>query len=297
MFNLLDNNIQNLFALSALSFFVALLWTPLLTHILYKYQAWKKGAGERKVPRMGGLLIWVTVLVLTLLFNLQIWLLLGVLVLGSLIGLLDDIFCLRSARGLRFTWRAVVVLIIGLLAGWILINYYGFANYYLALTPLIMLIIFGGAPLDGLDGLFAGSVTPMFGGFAIIALAQGQMALAAFSALIAGALLTFLYFNIPPARFFMGETGVLGLLVSLSLLSILTNTIIYLPIIAASLIVTALSILLQIASFQILGKRIFIKSPLHHHLEGLGWPHYKITMRYWVFSIAFVILGTALALL
>lgn len=297
MLNLLQDQIKNILALASLSFFIALLWTPILTNILYKFKCWKKGKNERKVPRMGGILVWLTVLILTLLFDLQVWLPLGVLVLGALVGLVDDIRCLRSSSGLRFTWRMIIVLLIGLLSGFILFNFYNFPSYYIALVPILMIIIFGGAPLDGLDGIFAGSVIPMFGGYAIIAFYNNQMELASFSALIVGALLTFLYFNIPPARFFMGETGVIGLLTVLPILAILTDTLIYLPIIAAPLIVTAFSILLQIFTFQVFKKRIFIKSPLHHHFEGLGWPHYKITMRYWVFSGAFALLGTAMAVI
>ena len=284
---------------------MALLWTPILTKLLYKYKAWRKDDREtRKVPRMGGLLIWITVAVLGFVLVPSVWIPLVVLIVGSLVGLVDDLLCIRPwkkkdlrIRGLRFTWRMMIVLLVGVFAGGLLINNIGAPVYYLAFVPLVMIIIFGGAPIDGLDGLSAGVMIPMFASYSIISFAQGNLSLSIFAGLIVGALLAFLYFNIPPARFFMGETGMIGLLPTLTILAFLTDTVLYLPIIALPLIVTAGSILLQIFSFQVFGKRVFKVAPLHHHFEKLGWPHYKITMRYWVFAVAFAFLGTALSLI
>jgi len=278
-----------IFGFSALAFFCALTWTPALTYFMYKYKLAKKG---EKTPRLGGLLIWVTVLVLSLIFIKVNYLVLLVLVLGSLIGLLDDFLSIKG-HGLRFIWRAIFVLLIGMLAGWLLNS----GILYIALIPLVMLIIFGGAPIDGLDGLAAGVLAPMFGAITAIAFAQGQIDLAVFSGMIAGALLAFLYFNIPPARFYLGETGMIGLLVCLCILFFLTNSVLVLPIIALPLVLTAGSILLQIFSFKVFKKRIFHKTPLHHHFEAMGWPHYKITMRYWIFAFVFAIIGTVVALI
>ena len=259
MYSLFANQIINILGFTALAFFMGLLATPILTHFLYKHKAWRKDREEkRKVPRLGGILIWFSVLLIFLLFNFKFWLGLLVLLLGALAGLADDLLCIRPwekenlrIRGLRFFWRAVIIFLIGILTGYLLFSYYDFPFFYLALSPLVMIIIFGGAPLDGLDGLFAGSVAPMFSAFAIIALAQGQREIAIFSAIILGALLAFLYFNIPPARFFMGETGVIALLAVLPVLSFLTNSLLYLPIIAAPLIATALSIFPQIFFFPL----------------------------------------------
>lgn len=286
-------DIIKIFGLGALAFFAAIAWTPILTHFLYKYKLAKKG---EKTPRLGGLLIWITVLILALFFTKDAWLPLLILVLGALIGLIDDILSIK-AHGLRFIWRAIAVLIIGLFAGWLFYSFLDWPFFYIAFVPIVMIGIFGGAPIDGLDGLAGGVLAPMFGAYAAIAFAQGQMGLAVFSSLIAGALLAFLYFNIPPARFFMGETGMIGLLVCLPVLAFLTNSIWVLPIITLPLGITSGSILLQITWFQIFKKKLFHKSPLHAHFQAMGWPHYKITMRYWIFSTIFAIIGGVIALI
>lgn len=289
-------DIIKIFSLSALAFLVGLGFTPILTHFLYKYKAWKKGE-KRKVPGMGGIIIWFTVLILALIFTKNNWIIILVLISGSLLGLIDDLLKIAKSKGLRFIWRAVGILIIGFFAGWFLTNYSGFEFYYIALIPAVMLVMFGSAPIDGLDGIAAGVLAPMFGAFAAIAFVQGQTNTAIFAGLIAGALLAFLYFNIPPARFFMGETGMIGLLCVLPIFAVLTNSLLILPIIALPLLVTAGSSLLQIFSFQVFKKRIFHATPLHHHFEKMGWPHYKITMRYWIFALVFAILGMIIALI
>ena len=290
-------DIIKIFGLSALAFFIALAWTPLLTYFLYKYKFWKKDA-LRKVPHMGGLIIWGTVLIISLLFIKNIsWLPLLALVLGSLVGLIDDFLSVKTRYGLRFIWRAIAVLIIGLFIGWLFYQYLGWPFFYIAFVPIVMLGLFGGAPIDGLDGLAGGVLAPMFGAFAAIAFAQGQINLAIFSSIVVGALLGFLYFNIPPARFFMGETGMIGLLVCLSVLAFLTNSVLILPIITLPLGITSSSILLQIFWVQVFKKKLFYASPLHAHFEKMGWPHYKITMRYWIFATVFAIIGGVIVLI
>ncbi|MFH1392422.1 MAG: hypothetical protein ABIG90_01940 [bacterium] len=289
-------NFIKIFGLGAVAFFTAVCLTPVLAHFLYKYKFWKKEA-ERKVPHMGGLLIWLTVLILSLLFAKDAWLPLIILVLGSLVGMLDDFLSVKAKHGLRFIWRAIAVLVIGLLVGWLFYAYLGWQFFYIALAPIVLLGLFGGAPIDGLDGLAGGVIAPMFGAMSAIAFAQGQIDLAVFSAIVAGALLGFLYFNIPPARFFMGETGMIGLLVCLGALAFLTNSVFVLPIITLPLGITAGSIFLQIFWFQVFKKKLFYASPLHAHFLKMGWPAYKITMRYWIFATIFAIIGGIVALI
>jgi len=290
-------DIIKIFGLSALAFFFALGLTPIITHFLYKYRFWKKDA-LRKVPHMGGLIIWVTILIISLSFIKGIsWLPLVALILGSLVGLIDDFLSVSTRYGLRFIWRAIAVLVIGLFIGWLFYQYLNWPFFYIAFVPIVMLGLFGGAPIDGLDGLAGGVLAPMFGAFAAIAFAQGQTNLAIFSSTVAGALLGFLYFNIPPARFFMGETGMIGLLVCLPVLAFLTNSILILPIITLPLGITSGSILLQIFWVQVFKKKLFHASPLHAHFEQMGWPHYKITMRYWIFATVFAILGGVIKLI
>jgi phospho-N-acetylmuramoyl-pentapeptide-transferase len=119
-----------------------------------------------------------------------------------------------------------------------------------------------------------------------------------FCAVIAGGTLAFLWFNIPPARFYMGETGMIGLTVTLSVIAFLTNTVLLLPVIAFPLFITSFSVVSQIIYRKFThGKKLFLFAPLHHHFEALGWPKYKVTMRYWVVGVITSIVGVILSIL
>ncbi|KKS95073.1 MAG: Phospho-N-acetylmuramoyl-pentapeptide-transferase, partial [Candidatus Giovannonibacteria bacterium GW2011_GWB1_43_13] len=130
-----------------------------------------------------------------------------------------------------------------------------------------------------------------------IAFFQNQIDIAAFCAALTGSILAFLWFNIPPARFYMGETGMFGLTTSLTVVAFLTDAVIVLPIIAFPLVVTSFSIIIQLLSKKFLGRKIFLVAPLHHHFEAKGWPHYKVTMRFWVVSVVFAIIGMIIAVM
>ena len=163
---------------------------------------------------------------------------------------------------------------------------------------LVALATFSGGVIDGIDGLAGGVLASIFTSYAAIAYANNQIDIAAFSGVIAGAILAFLWFNIPPARFYMGETGMMGLTILLATLAFLTNTVLILPIIAFPLLITSLSVILQLLSKRFRnGKKIFKSAPLHHHLELIGWSKYKITMRFWVISVIFSIIGIILAVI
>ena len=151
--------------------------------------------------------------------------------------------------------------------------------------------------VDGLDGLAGGLLAIIFMAYAVIAFFQQQIDLAAFCAVVAGATLAFLWFNIPPARFYMSETGILGLTVTLTTVAFLTNSVIVLPLIAFPLTLTSLSVTLQLLSKKFFGKKIFKIAPLHHHFEALGWPPYKVVMRYWVIGIVSAITGLIIVLI
>lgn len=310
-------NIIKIFSLTGLSFFIGLIWTPVLTHFLYKFKLWKKKpqtekhldnlgvsrqeqSQETNTPRMGGILIWLTVLILCLLSGVfkSAWLPLLALILGSLVGLLDDFWVVQDSTKERisFKWRLITILLIGFLVGY-LFYFKGWPVYYIALVPLVMIIIFGGAPIDGLDGLAGGVMIPIWAVYTTIAFAQGQIDLAIFCGLVVGALLAFVYFNIPPARFYLGETGMIGLITALVTVAFLTHTVWVLPLIALPLIATAGSILLQIFWVQVLRRKLFHITPLHHHFEALGWSSQKVVMRYWIFSAGFATIGLVVALL
>jgi phospho-N-acetylmuramoyl-pentapeptide-transferase len=160
-----------------------------------------------------------------------------------------------------------------------------------------MLGCWSGGIVDGLDGLAGGTFASIFMGFSVISIFNGQADLAAFCAVIAGAILTFLWFNIPPARFYMSETGTMGLTCTLAVVAFLTDSVVVLPIIAGILAVESGSVILQLLSKKIRKKKIFLCSPLHHHFEAKGWPAYKVTMRFWVIGVVLAIVGVAIRML
>lgn len=346
-------NILKVFGLSAAAFFIGIFLTPALTHFLYKYKVWRKEVRtvapdgkptpifaelhkerETKVPRMGGILIWIIPLFLiTLIWLLSIffqasifgklnflsrsqtWLPLFTLIAASLVGLADDIFQVFGkgkyvAGGLRFSRRLLLVFIIALIGAlWfyfklekssVLIPFWEELNLGFLFIPffiLTMLASFSGSAIDGLDGLAGGVMAAIFAAYGGIAFFQNQIDIAAFCAALTGSILAFLWFNIPPARFYMGETGMFGLTTSLTVVAFLTDAVIVLPIIAFPLVVTSFSIIVQLLSKKFLGRKIFLVAPLHHHFEAKGWPHYKVTMRFWVVSVVFAIIGMIIAVM
>ena len=251
----------------------------------------------------------------------ETWLPLFTLITASLIGLLDDILVVFGkgkyiAKGLTFTRRLSIVALIGLIGGiwfyyklgWdsihipLLFNFpegldliIGF--WIIPLFILVMIACWSSGVIDGLDGLAGGVFASIFGAFTIIAFSQGKIELAAFCAVILGTLFSFLWFNIPPARFYMGETGILGLTSTMAVVAFLTDSVLVLPIIAAPLVIVVGSIILQLLSKKFFKRKIWLSTPIHHHFEAKGWPSYQVTMRFWIISIVFSIVGTAIRLL
>jgi phospho-N-acetylmuramoyl-pentapeptide-transferase len=169
------------------------------------------------------------------------------------------------------------------------------------LIPIFIIFIIGiysGGIIDGIDGLSGGVFASIYLAYAIIAFANGQIDLAAYAAVVVGGLLAFLWFNIPPARFFNSATGTMALTTSLVVVAFLTKAVLVLPIIAFLLVVTSASSIIQILSKKYRGgKKVFLVAPLHNHFQALGWPPYKVVMRYWVLSMAFAVFGVIIALI
>jgi phospho-N-acetylmuramoyl-pentapeptide-transferase len=339
-----------------ISFAIGLLLAPLLSHYLYTYKAWKKQAGKGKgmgdkngtpifdelhkvrevsTPRMGGMLVWVSVVVTTFglallgsifngsfsLLNFinrgQTWLPLTALVVGGLFGLVDDFLeVTRSNGGLSLRWRLLVVAIFGCFAGWWfyaklavdsvgipLIGVLHLGPFFIPFFLIVTLALYASGVIDGIDGLAGGVFAIIFMIYAGIALAQNQIALAGFAATVSGAVFSFLWFNIPPARFYLSETGTMALTLALAVTAFSTDTlgggvgVAVLPIIALPLTMTVITNLLQVFWKKVFKKKLFRVAPIHHHFEALGWPPYKVTMRYWVITIMAGIFGLALALL
>ena len=150
---------------------------------------------------------------------------------------------------------------------------------------------------DGLDGLLGGTTAVAFAAYAVIAFTQGQEFLSIFSFTVVGALLGFLWFNAHPAQVFMGDTGALPLGAALATVALMTGHWLLLPVIGFVFVAEAVSNIIQIGYFKISGgKRVFLRAPLHHHFEEMGWPETLVIIRFWIVSIAAAMLGVALAL-
>jgi phospho-N-acetylmuramoyl-pentapeptide-transferase len=346
-------DVIKIFTLGAFSFILAFLLTPSLTHFLYKYRLWRKevrekaidggevntfqkfhAEGETRVPRMGGVLIWGTVLILIFLFFLisqvtdiwwldklnflsrnQTWLPLFALVAASLLGLFDDLFQVLGkgkyiGGGISLKKRLFLVALIGLIGAlwfyfkldWSTIHIPGMGDFeingwYIPLFVAVMMAVYSGGVIDGLDGLAGGAFISMFAAFSGIALFLGQIDIAAFCAVILGALSAFLWFNIPPAKFYMSETGMMGLCATLTVVAFLTDSVLVLPVIGFLLVLESGSVILQLLSKKFRHKKLFLASPIHHHFEAKGWPHYQVTMRFWIVGAVMALIGITLRLL
>lgn len=288
------------------------------------------GKAEISTPRTGGVIIWISVILTLAVISFidfifisdgnskmyfisrsQTLLPFFTLIVASLIGLGDD-FLQIFGKGkwitdpiiLRYI-KIAIILALGLIIGFwfyfklgyteLYIPWYGFVNLGLVFIPffiMVMLSLWSSSVIDGIDGLSGGVLASIFVAYTLISFFNNQIDLATFCAVITGGILAFLWFNIPPARFYMGETGMIGLTVTLAVIAFLTDTVLLLPVIAFPLFITSLSNIIQIVSRKTRnGKKVFLFAPLHHHFEAIGWPKYKVTMRYWIVSIIMAIMG------
>jgi phospho-N-acetylmuramoyl-pentapeptide-transferase len=292
---------------------------------------------ETRTPRMGGVLIWVSATFITVglwllakciptpffekldfLSRSQTWIPLFALLAGASMGFINDLLDIHPSgeKGVRLRTRLLFVTLISSFIGWWFYAKLGVDSigipgdgtfsigaFIVPLFVFITLGLYAGGVIDGIDGLAGGVFSTAFMAYAGIAYFQNQINVAAFSATLTGAILAFLWFNIPPARFWMTETGTMGLTMTLAVIAFMTDTpgngygIAALPIIAFPLVVTVLSNIVQVASKRFRGKKILRIAPLHHHFEAIGWPAYKVTMRYWIISIICAIIGMTVALL
>ncbi len=317
------SRLLEIFYFALMGFGLGMLLTPLYTTIAYRGQWWKKQretavTGEkapvfaklhaakhrRNIPTMAGLIFLLAVALITLVFNFsrtQTWLPLAAFVGAGLMGLGDDIINLKGAgRGvaglpskLKFLLMTLIALIGGLFFYYKLdvnsVNVPGLGDIGIGwlIIPLFVLVVVSTANAvnitDGLDGLAGGLAATAFSVYAIIAFLEGQFGIAGFCMTIVGALLSYTWFNIYPARFFMGDVGSFALGTALGVVAMLTDTVLLLPIIGAVFVIEAGSVVLQVISKKLRnGKKIFMSSPIHHHFEASGWPETKITMRFWV---------------
>lgn len=338
---------------ATLAFIFGIALTPFLTHYLFKYKVWKKTGGkmalngtvatefnrlkgddELKTPRMGGIVIWGSVLITIGFFYLvhvlfpsevtadlfflsrsETWIPFTTLVVGAGVGFLNDYYdVIHGGRGLRLKIRLLIIIALSSFIGWwfyaklgidsVGIPFDGEIYIGALIIPFFIfttISLYASGVIDGIDGLSGGVFSTIFMSYAGIAFIQSQYDLAAFCATLAGGILAFLWFNIPPARFWMTETGSMALTLTLAVIVFMTDTlgdgkgILLLPLIGLPLVATAASVLAQVLFKKITGRKLFRIAPLHHHFEAIGWPSTKVVMRYWVISIMCGIAGLAIA--
>lgn len=356
----MDLSLIKLFLPAVLTFAIGILITPTFSTFFYKFQMWKKVArredgdskddlmspdfkkvnnsdAELHTPRVGGMIIWVSICISALLLFLvptffpsevtqklnfvskeQTLLPFIALLAGAALGLINDLMTVFVKKGIfvnGFPRKYMITLVVlsGLtFAVWfylklgdhsILIPFINqlleLGAWFIPVFILVFLATFSSGVIDGIDGLAGGVMAIIFAALAIISFFQNQIDIAALSLVISGAILAFLWFNIPPARFWMGETGMLGLMFALTVIVFLTDTVLILPIIGFPLVITAASSLIQIIGKKMYGPsgKVFRVAPLHHHFEAIGWSREKITMRYWIISVIFAAVGVIVALI
>lgn len=333
-------NVVRVFVVAALGFFVAMALTPVWNRILHKYKLGKQLRSSESAPvfhelhkkkegtpTMGGVIIWITVTILTLFFwylhntidgfwsrvnffsRGQTWLPLGALIVAATFGLADDLMgVLRKGPhggGLRMRDRLLLYIIVAAGGAWwfyskldfnaINVPFLGDFTVGWWYIPFFIFIIvasaFSANETDGLDGLAGGVFLTMFAAYGAIAFDQGRMDLVTFIAAIIGALVAFLWFNIFPARFFMGDTGSMSLGVVLGIIAMLTNTPFLLIPIGVIFIIESGSVILQLISKKLRHRKIFFSTPIHHHFEAKGWHETQVTMRFWMISAIGAIVG------
>lgn len=284
--------------------------------------------GKEGTPTAGGVLIWLTVALIILvsplakelgltrfsLFNRnETYLPVFTLLATAFLGLVDDYLNIKNGKnkGLKvkpkFLWLTLFGLIGGLWfyfkLGFNSIHLPGLGNFeigawYVLLFTFIIVASANAVNItDGLDGLAGGLIVIAFTALGLIAYLQGLILLTAFCSLIVGATLAFLWFNIPPALFYMGDTGALALGATMGVIAMLTNSVVILPFVAFIFVIEALSSSLQLAWKKWLGKKLFLIAPLHHHFEALGWREEKVVMRFWIIGAFMAVLGVILEFL
>lgn len=352
--------------------FIAFAWAPLLSKLLYKFHIIKGAKSELKTidsqtykistPVMGGLLVIITVAIITFLFNWSrnfTWVPIGVMLFSGALGAVDDImnifgqerhsrkfghvlrlirvhrewkmrfwyiitlpwvafkrlsvwFGSRTSRGIFVHEKLILQFVAGSLTAWWVYSKLGPAWHYIYfpfgesinagffIVPIIIFIVMFTANAvniaDGMDGLAGGMLLTTMSALTLLSWINGFGELAILNATTVGALITYTYFNIKPARFMMGDVGSLGLgaLLAVNAMAIgETSALIFL---GFMFYVEAISVILQVGSRYIFGRKIFKMAPLHHHFELSGWSEEKTVMRFWIIHFFFVVFGFWLAL-
>ncbi|MES2971933.1 MAG: phospho-N-acetylmuramoyl-pentapeptide-transferase [Patescibacteria group bacterium] len=332
-----NSTIIRILLLGCLSFAISMLITPLYTALAYRQEWWKKqrtdawsggkatvyaklhaAKHKRNIPTMAGIIFVASVALVTLPFNLsrsETWLVLAGMVGSGMIGLFDDWMNIRGdgkgIAGMRAKIKFSLQSIVALAGGWWFYAKLGVDSVNLGFTEahigVFVIVLFWFVVIatsnsvnitDGLDGLAGGLLAISFGVYTLIAIIDGQYALAGFCLSVVGALLSYTWFNIYPARFFMGDVGSFALGTALGIVALQTDTIYALPVIGLVYAAETGSVIINRTSRKLRnGKKVFLSSPIHHHFEAIGWPETKVTMRFWVIGQVVGVLGIILFLL
>lgn len=316
-------------AISALAFVMTIiLGRPIITYLRLKKVGKKvrleleKHQGKAGTPTMGGIMICLSVVVITLVFNtagrLSMLLPVGVLIAAGVLGAIDDRMNLVGGKQsgmtarFKFAWLSVFGLAaalvlhlpdpFGLALHHMYIPFFGRFDIGWIYVPIAAFSIIGMANAvnltDGLDTLAAGTAAIAFCAYGIIAYRQGQVGVVAFCFTMVGSLAGFLWFNAHPAQVIMGDTGALAIGAALATAAFMTGQWLLLPVVGAVFVAETVSVMMQVSYFKATkGKRIFRMTPLHHHFELLGWSETQVTMRFWIAGMMAGLLGVALALL
>lgn len=333
-----QSSLLKIVLLSFAGFAFSMILTPIYTTLAYKYEWWKRprtvavtgekasmyqklhGAKhDRHIPTMAGVIFVTAAVLVTLFANLgreETWLPLAAMAGAGLIGLFDDFLNIRSTggvAGMRAKLKMFLIVTVALIGGWWFYDKLDVSTIHVPfidtaftlgwlIVPLFVLVVVATANAvnitDGLDGLAGGLSAIAFAIYAIIAVLQGRYGVAAFCMTIVGTLLSYTWFNIHPARFFMGDVGSFALGTALGVVAMITDTVLILPIIGAVFVAEAGSSMLQILSKKLRGgKKIFKIAPIHHHFEALGWEETKVTMRFWVIGQVMGVVGLVVYIL
>jgi len=327
------NQAPLIMGLAGFSFMLTVIWGPPLIRVLRHFKIGKairvegpeRHFSKMGTPTMGGVLIVLPVVLITVLMNAVS--IIGITVFGrsvilpmivlltyALLGALDDwegLVGRRRTTGLRARTKLLGQLILALITAYALRYILDVPQLYLPgvkgevnlgvfYIPIAVIIIVGLSNavnftdgLDGLAGLISATAFAAFGG---IALLQGQYFLARFSFTLVGAIFGFLWFNVHPAQLFMGDTGSLPLGATLAVVALMTGQWILLPLIAIIPMSALLSVVLQVGYFKLTkGRRLFKMAPIQHHFELSGWSETQVVQRFWLISLLSAMIGTALA--
>ena len=329
--------------LAIFSAILTVILTPLWTKVLYKYHLGKQIREDENAPvfmslhkkksgtpTMGGVLMWGTTLIVTLIFFIlsktvngfwsainfvsrqQTWLVLAAMTGTALVGLVDDLLGVfrigPKGGGLRMRHKVLIYTLLAVLGVWWFWSKLGYNSitvpfvgsvtfgywYILYFIFILVATTFSMNETDGLDGLAAGVSLVGFFCLLVVAFVKGKYDLAAFLGTFIGTIVAFLWFNIYPARFFMGDTGAMALGMTMGIIAMLTDASLFLPFFGFILVLESMSVIIQKIYKKIKHKKLFLSSPIHHHFEAKGWPETKVTMRFWILAGIMGAFGLAL---